>query len=153
MNSLAFAVAALLSGAAQAADRAPVVTGAHFFAYDTRNIRGGLVETNRVPHRPVTSCYRWVIAVEAEDRALAVRELFELPASAEHWDRGPDRATIVGAEGSSAVTEFQDSLSDGLLQHGWCVAPGDPTGPHRIRVFIGDRLLHEFRFEVVGETF
>ena len=153
MNSLAFAVAALLSAAAQAADRAPVVTGAHFFAYDPRNVPAGVVETNRVPHRPETSCYQWVIAVQPEDRTLAVRELFELPASAEQWGRGPDQATIVGAEGSSAVTQFEDSLSDGLLQHGWCVAPGDPTGPHRIRVFIGDRLLHEFRFEVVGETF
>ncbi len=153
MNSLALGIAVALSVAGQAADRAPVVVGAHFFAFDQRNFPSGVVETNRIPHRPETSCYHWVIAVEPEDRTLAIRELFELPASAEHWDRPPGEATIVGADGSNAVTEFQDSLDDGAISHGWCVAEGDPTGPHRIRVFAGERLLHEFRFEVVGETY
>ena len=117
------------------------------------NLQGGLIETGRIPHRPETSCYQWAIAVEPEDRLLVVRELFELPGAADQWNTDPKLDTLVTSDRSRSVTQFEDSLDDGIITHGWCVAEGDPTGPHRIRVYAGDRLLHEFRFEVVGETY
>ena len=64
-----------------------------------------------------------------------------------------DQVTVTNGDGSIGVTEFAESLDDGEISHGWCVADGDPIGRHRIRVFIGDQMLQEFRFEVVEETY
>lgn len=137
----------------------PTVTDTHFLVDDGS---GQPVDSTRVPYRPRTSCYSWVIAVPAERRELAVREVFELPDSAPTWGSDSDlgvveqddgSVTAVNRDRSTGVTEFRDSLEDGLIVHGWCVAEGDPTGPHRIRVFVGDTLLHEFRFEVVAESY
>jgi hypothetical protein len=153
MGILITAVALALSAAAPPPDDGPVVTGTRFFGFDPTNLPGGLVETDRIPHRPETSCYQWAIAVAPEDRILIVRELFELPGAAEQWGTSPELDTLVTSDRSRSVTQFEDSLDDGIITHGWCVAQGDPIGPHRIRVYAGDRLLHEFRFEVIGESY
>ena len=153
MDWFAASAAAALSAAAPAADAAPVVTGTHFFAIDARGAAPELTETNRVPLRPETSCYEWVIRVQPEDRTVTIHELLELPAAPEHWELDPDFATAVTADRSRAVTELEESLADGFMSNSWCVSEGDPTGPHRIRVYAGDRLLHDFRFEVVAETY
>ena len=151
-----------LAAAAQAGGKGPLpaVTATHFLVSNGSETP---VESRRVPYRPGSSCYQWVIEVPREDRELAVREVFELPGAARSWggeDFDPeetepedDTVTVVNRDRSTGVTEFADSLDDGAISHGWCVADGDPTGAHRIRVFIGDRLLREFRFEVVPETY
>ena len=136
-----------------AAEALPEVTGTHFLAIDTREPSFNPVETTRIPYRPDTSCYNWVLTVAPEDRAIAVREVFELPASAEQWGQDPTGVTAVSRDRTRAVTEIEETLDDGVLTHGWCVAEGDPIGPHRIRVFVGDQLLHDFRFEVVAENY
>jgi hypothetical protein len=151
-----------MAAAAQEGGKGPVptVTATHFLVSDGAATP---VESRRVPYRPGSSCYQWVIEVPREDRELAVREVFQLPGGARIWggvDFDVDAAapqddamTVVNGDRSTGVTEFTDSLDDGVISHGWCVAPGDPTGAHRIRVFIGDRLLQEFRFEIVAESY
>jgi len=143
---------AMAMAAAQGGDKAaaPTIEGAHFVVTDAD---GGDSETSNVPYRPETSCYSWVIEVSPEPRELRVREVFELPGSADSWGEDPTAFTAVNGDRSTAVTEFADSLEDGVISHGWCVAQGDPTGPHRIRVFAGDRLLHDFRFSVVAVAY
>ena len=144
-----------IAAAAQAGGKAvlPTVADAVFLVSEGS---GEPVPSNRVPYRPNSSCYTWIISVAPERRELAVREVFDLPAAARIWgsegsSTPPEdgSVTLVNPDRSTAVTEFTDSLEDGVISHGWCVAAGDPTGPHRIRVFVGDELLHEFRFEVV----
>ena len=149
-----FLTAIVASLALAASDTAkgdvPTVLEAHFLAIDAQ---GEVVETTSIPHRPGASCYSWVLLVEPENRTLSVRELFELPDSAETWNSDPSAVTVVNRDRSGAVTEFEESLGDGVITHSWCVAEGDPVGPHRIRVFVGDRLLHDFRFSVVAESY
>ena len=155
MTLIAIAIAAQGSGKAEP----PTIINTHFLVADGP---GQPVESNRVPHRPNRSCYSWAITVPPASRELAVREVFELPGSAPIWGDDPasgvpapddGSVTAVNRDRSTGVTEFTDSLADGLIAHGWCVAEGDPIGPHRIRVFVGDALLHEFRFEVVADSY
>lgn len=154
LTLIAIAIAAQASGKSGL----PTITDTHFLVADGP---GQPVESTRVPYRPNSSCYTWVITVPPESRELAVREVFELPGSAPIWGSDPasgipeqddGSVTAVNRDRSTGVTEFSDSLEDGAITHGWCVAEGDPTGPHRIRVFVGDAMLHEFRFEVVAES-
>ena len=39
-------------------------------------------------------------------------------------------------------------LSDGMIQHAWSVANGDPAGDYEIRLFIEGKLVRTFKFEV-----
>ena len=153
MTLIAIAVAAQGGGKTDL----PAVTDTQFLVADGS---GPPVASTQVPYRPNTSCYWWVITVAPASRELAIREVFELPGSAPIWGGDPTTGvpddgsvTAVNRDRSIGVTEFVDSLDDGMITHGWCVAEGDPTGPHRIRVFVGDALLHEFRFEVVAESY
>jgi hypothetical protein len=150
MTVLAILAATVLAAQGAGKGDAPAVLETHFLG---TNQQGEMVETTNIRHRPGSSCYTWVILVEPESRELAVREVFELPDSAQNWNSGPSEVTVVNRERSGAVTEFSDSLDDGLITHGWCVAEGDPIGRHRIRVFVGDRLLHEFRFNIVTDAY
>ena len=159
MNVLA-AIAIATAAQASGKSELPTVSATHFLVRDGADMP---VESPRVPYRPGSSCYEWVIEVRPENRTLAVREVFELPGAARSWGGvdfdadavAPenDALTVVNGDRSTGVTEFTDSLDDGVISHGWCVAEGDPTGAHRIRVFIGDRLLQEFRFSVVAESY
>lgn len=144
-------IAALLAQAAPS-DSAPVVKGAEFFTEDKRTAEPAVQPGTRVPNRPDTSCYHWAVFVEAEQRSVRVREAFKLPAPAKQWGTGPGRTDVI-EDRSGAVTEFDDDLSDGLISNGWCVAAGDPSGDHQIRVYVGDRLLHIFDFRVEPELY
>lgn len=157
----AIAIAAAAQGQGSAKGALPTVTAAHFLVSNGSDTP---VESRQVPYLPGSSCYQWVIDVPRENRELQVREVFELPGAARSWggedfdpdDSEPppdDQVTVTNGDGSIGVTEFAESLDDGEISHGWCVADGDPIGRHRIRVFIGDQMLQEFRFEVVEETY
>ena len=138
---------ALLMAAAQPAERAPTVTHGIFYAQDSGS--SGISETNVIPLRS-GQCYGWALRVEPEQRSVTIREVFELPAPG-NWNVG-DQATAVARNARTAVTQFEAPLGEGMITHGWCVAEGDPAGPHRIRVYHGESLLHDFRFTVVAET-
>ncbi len=115
-----------------------------------------IVATNRIPYRPGTSCYRWVIHVEPQQRRISVKEVFKLPASAISWggvDGVDSSPTQVNEDRTDAITEIDEWIGDGMISHGWCVAAGDPEGVHDIKVFAGDRLLHTFVFSVESETY
>jgi len=129
------------------------VLGTHFYVDDLRD--GSVTESARVPLRPITACYRWRIDVSPQDRTIAVREVFRLPQAAPEWgiQQSPEREfTAVSQDRVSAVTEFQAPLSEGSFGHGWCVAQGDPAGTHVMRIYVGDRLIHSFEFQVEPET-
>lgn len=109
--------------------------------------------TTRIPYRPGESCYRWVLQVKPQIRPVTLTEVFELPSAARQWNTDPLEKTDVSSNKSSATTEFRESLTDGLVTHGWCVAVGDPPGHYKISVFENQKLLHRFEFDVYDETY
>ena len=130
----AIALATILLAAQHGAEADLNVLGTHFYVADHRD--GSVRESNRVPLRPLTSCYRWQVDVPPQERTIAVREEFQLPRAAPEWGNQPNpqqEFTTVSSDRLSAVTGFQAPLAQGTIGHGWCVAQGDPTGIHRMR--------------------
>ena len=131
------------------APQSPVLRGTGLFVYDAHTEER--YPAASVPYRPGDICYEWVVWVEPENRSLAIREEFELPAANARWGQDPNGRTVVNADRRSAVTEFTDDLADTQISHRWCIDEGDPVGPYRIRVFTGDQLLEDFQFDVVPD--
>jgi hypothetical protein len=139
----------LLLAAAQPVERTPVVRDGRFFVQDRES--PDQRETSVVPLR-TGQCYGWVIRVTPEERTVTIREVFELPGPGNWGSSSGDRTSAVSHNGRISVSEFQMPLGGGTIMDSWCVAEGDPAGPHRIRVYHGETLLHDFHFTLVPET-
>ena len=124
------------------------VTGAQFFAIDTRTEPPRIVESASIPHRPETSCFGWLIRIAPRQGEVTVREELRLPAPAPNW--GTAEGTSVHPDRAGATSTFTDDLSDGMLTNEWCLSEGDPTGAHQISISVSGRLLHQFEFTVLA---
>ena len=127
-----------------------VVLEADFVAFDQREPEVTAVSTRRVPYRPDSSCFAWILRVEPASRRVALRELISLPSAPKSWGVSAE-STRVSKDRRSAETDLDDDIADGVISNEWCVADGDPVGRYRIEVFEGPRLLHRFDFAVVAE--
>ena len=128
----------------------PVMRGSTLFAVDPRTEQR--YPTVRVPYRPDAICYEWVVFFETENREVTVRELVELPAAPASWGDVAALELDVATDGTSAVSLLSDSIADSQISRRWCVSAGDPLGPYRIRVYLGERLLEDFQFEMVADS-
>jgi hypothetical protein len=142
---------ALLLAAGQGAEQAPVVRGAHFFRLNGGPVGTPAEETNVLPLRSGT-CYGWALRVAPEPRTVTIREVFDLPGPGNWGASVEDQFSAVARDRATAVTQFTVSIGEGMISHGWCVSPGDPAGAHRIRVYHGEQLLHDFHFTLMAET-
>lgn len=144
-------VAAMVAGFAAEPDHGSVrVLSASFYndLVDGTGVPSSL-ETSRIKYRVEQSCYRWVLNVPAEPRRLTVTETLRLPRAASNWDGAELSSTEVSFDRATGTTTLSEDLSDGEITNSWCIAEGDPAGPHRIDVHVGKTLLHSFRFELV----
>lgn len=142
-------LAALLAAPAAAAPATNdiEVTGTRFVAFDTRTEPPAVAETTTIPYRPQTSCFGWLIEVAPRHGEVTLREELRLPAAAPNWGTG--EGVTVHPDRAGATSVRRDDLDDGMLTGEWCLSEGDPSGAHRIRVYVGDRLLHSFDFTVL----
>lgn len=148
-----FASLALIAAVAQAdapAEPQVRVEQAQFFALDTRTDPPAISETVRIPYRPETSCFGWLLTVAPQKGTVTVREELRLPARAPNW--GESENSTVHPDRAGATSRIEADLSEGMIANEWCLSPGDPLGAHRVSVYLGDRLLHQFDFEVVPDT-
>lgn len=65
--------------------------------------------------------------------------------SGENEEYSPHRFS---ADRTTAIAEAFALLGDGWIGNDWCIAEGDPLGPHSIEVFTEERLARRFEFEV-----
>lgn len=72
------------------------------------------------------------------------REEFTLPARPTTWGSIQD----ISADGRTARVVRTGKLTDGKIMNIWTVAEGDPVGRHVIRIFIDERLFHQFEFDI-----
>lgn len=100
-----------------------------------------------VPLLPGRACFSWQIRLENAPDTLDVREVLQLPAPAGHWGT---MGSSISADSTAAKTDRTIvPTSDGWIGARWCLAPGDPLGPHTISVTAGGWLSETFQFEVV----
>lgn len=110
-----------------------------------------------VPLLPDNACYSWFVQLApGEAGAPAPTTLVErliLPEPLADWGTlgtNPDDNVEISADGATVITTAAAAPdADGWLTNGWCVAAGDPVGPHRFELELDGTALVSFDFEVV----
>jgi len=94
--------------------------------------------------------YGWIALVKPTQVKVHWREEFTLPAAPDTWagEAQPNTSQSVSADRRTSITEGEEIPTQGVIMRVWSVAPGDPAGTYRIRVFIENRLIQSFEFEV-----
>lgn len=94
----------------------------------------------------------WVIELDTLKPTVRWREEFTVPSPPQHWglssDKSDVRATSLSADRLTASTERRVAVGAGTISHTWRLDATDPSGPHRMRVYVEDVLVGDFAFEV-----
>jgi hypothetical protein len=130
---------------------------ASFGIYDNA---GNLTPTNQIPHR-VGLMYAWKLNIYSREDKVRIKEIFELPAGAS-WGGDasvPDGVTTISDQyspsGNRRVQEFDLTIKKGSEEtefiQPYRVIESDPTGNHKISIFLDGQLIKNFTFQVVNE--
>lgn len=110
---------------------------------------GKVTETNKVPLIPDEVCFQWHIRLDVPDGPVEFTEVFTLPAAPDVWDTGPGGGVEISPDGATSTLIDTYDVRNGWLLHGWCIAEGDPLGPHKMEISVEGTLLHTFVFQVI----
>ncbi len=102
------------------------------------------VPTERIAN-VVDNAYGWQLHT-ASDEPVRWREELILPAAPQEWRTAND--VLISADRTVAVTERVELPIDGMLEHGWSIAAGDPSGAYRMNLFVDGQLVRTFGFTV-----
>jgi len=108
------------------------------------------IASTLVPYLPDQACFGWRIRLGDAPGVVRVREVLKLPAAPAIWsgEDDPYSPHTFTADRTTAITEEYQAPEDGWIESQWCIADGDPVGAHAIDVFVDDRLVRHFDFEV-----
>lgn len=153
MRWLAALVAMSACGAASAVE----IVDSSFQTQFTRNGQSYNIDDRLVPNLPDSACYHWYLKADRPTTGeLTLVETLTLPEPLEAWKNlanDPASATQINADARSAVTTVvQTPDEDGWVTHGWCVAAGDPNGPHNITVTLDGAEVGNWDFTVLAEA-
>jgi hypothetical protein len=115
------------------------------FGYLTKHEGGRLTFTDsmQVPYRLGMS-FGWALSLSSPNPVVTWREEFTLPARPVTWPLVQD----ISADGRTARTVKTEMLVGEPIINFWTIAEGDPVGRHVIHIFIEDRLVHTFEFDI-----
>jgi hypothetical protein len=146
------AVTFLALATAPAVARAPVVEESEFLVLLIGpDGSASVIESDVVPLIPDHVCFGWRIRVSGTDTVVKQVEELILPVAPDVWVGIEDdefSPTQLSADRRTATTTTFVTPQDGWMENTWCIAPGDPAGPHTIRVTADGALLREFDFTV-----
>lgn len=110
--------------------------------------KGTFIPTYRVPLQEGNK-YGWQIQLKNYKGAVTWREILRLPKRPETWGVDTGQDLTISPDGKEAVTKRTQTTTDGVIKNFWTIAPGDPDGKHKIQVYIDDRLIAAFEFEII----
>ncbi|ARV62938.1 hypothetical protein BZZ01_09090 [Nostocales cyanobacterium HT-58-2] len=116
---------------------------------DDSNGKMTLVPTTKVPFQQGQR-YGWRIQLKDSQNEVTWREVLRLPKLPETWSTSSGENFVISADGMEAVTKRKQSAKKGVIENFWTIASGDPTGKHTITVYVDDRRLGFFEFEVLS---
>lgn len=125
------------------------VTKAEFGVF--RRDKGGkitFIPTKKVPLEEGLA-YGWRLQLKNYKGKVTWKEIFRLPKLPLTWGTQNGENFNLSNNGTAAVTTRTDEVKQGIVKNSWKVTPGDPSGNHLIEVYIGDRHIASFEFEVV----
>jgi len=107
-----------------------------------------IFQTTRVPLQE-GNAYGWRIKLKDYQSEVKWREVLRLPKPPETWGTANGEDFSISADGTTSVTRRTESPQNGVIENFWTIAPGDPVGKHKIEVYIDDRLIGTFEFELI----
>jgi hypothetical protein len=93
--------------------------------------------------------YGWRIKLDNYQGKVKWREVLILPKHPETWTTEDHKNFSISADGKTAISQRTVIPVNGMIENFWTISPGDPLGKHQIQVYIDERLIHTFVFEVV----
>ena len=111
-----------------------------------------VIQSNRVPFESTGSCYGWQLKLSGITGSVELREILQLPSKPKGgWPIVTDgsRKISPSLDQKSATTERTLEIIDDWVSNMWCVADGDPLGIYLIDVYLNDRFIKTFKFDVV----
>ncbi|AFY50479.1 hypothetical protein Nos7524_4737 [Nostoc sp. PCC 7524] len=125
------------------------VTKAEFgFAKIDSQGKFNFTPTTRIPLEE-GSKYGWRIQLQNVQGEVTWREVLRLPKPPETWATDNGENFKLSTDGSEAVSNRTQLAKDGVIENFWTITPGDPPGKHIIHVYVDDRLVGNFEFEVI----
>jgi len=107
-------------------------------------------ESTFVPLIPDNTCYSWEIKLDVMKVKVRLMEEYIAPSKPEVWSSDDDfNSMYFKKDKTVSVSEEDIMVEDGFLSHEWCVLKGDPTGNHKINIYLDGILKKSFEF-VVG---
>lgn len=101
-----------------------------------------------VPNKPGQH-FGWVLHVEPRHHSVQWREEFTLPAQPQTWGKLELAGVrVISGDGRTVMTKRESLVRKGLIFNVWEIAVGDPSGPSQIQVFLGDKQVGDFSFEI-----
>ncbi|MEA5582414.1 hypothetical protein VB620_13820 [Nodularia harveyana UHCC-0300] len=94
--------------------------------------------------------YGWRIQLNDYKGKVTWREVLRLPKPPETWATNDGQSLSLSSDGIEAITTRTVFTNDGKIENFWTMIPGDPGGQHQIQVYIDDRLIATFDFEVIS---
>mgnify|MGYP007051658508 CR=1 FL=1 len=149
-------IALVAAGAGGAASAAEIVDSRFQIEFTYEGQVHTLAETI-VPNLPDAACYYWYLRVDPATRdAVTLIETLTLPEPLAAWQgyvNDPASTTQIKPDAQGAATTLTATPDqDGWVSHGWCVAEGDPNGPHNITVTLDGAEVGNWDFIVVAAT-
>ncbi|MEA5515204.1 hypothetical protein [Nodularia sp. UHCC 0506] len=94
--------------------------------------------------------YGWRIQLKDYKGKVTWREILRLPKPPETWATDDGQSLSLSSDGVEAVTTRTVFTNDGKIENFWTMVPGDPGGKHQIQVYVDNRLVGSFDFDVIS---
>jgi len=107
------------------------------------------IPTTKVPLKEGKR-YGWRIQLQDNQNEVTWREILRLPKLPNTWSTASGENFSISPNGKEAVTKRTQLANKGVIENFWTIASGDPTGKHTIAVYVDDRRIGFFEFEVVS---
>ncbi|MBD2612208.1 hypothetical protein VF14_33910 [Nostoc linckia z18] len=107
-----------------------------------------IFQTTTVPLQE-GNVYGWRMKLKNYQGEVKWREVLRLPKPPQTWGTDNGENFSISADGTTSITRRTQPATDGVIENFWTIAPGDPLGKYKIEVYIDDRLINTFEFEVI----
>jgi len=104
--------------------------------------------TTKVPLKE-GDAYGWRITINNYQGKVQWREVLTLPKYPETWITQDHKNFSISADGKTAISQRTVTPVNGVIENFWTIYSGDPLGKHQIEVYIDERLIGTFVFEIV----
>ncbi|QXE21706.1 hypothetical protein B6N60_00383 [Richelia sinica FACHB-800] len=131
-------------------DQEVIVNNAEFGIKRINRGKANFIPTTQVPLQE-GYVYGWRIQLDKYQGEVKWREVLRLPKAPETWSTEFSEDFSISKDGKTATSKRSQTPVNGVIENFWTIAPGDPVGKHQIEVYIDERLIATFDFEVVEE--